>query len=228
MSTIHPISCLFALIRFLAFVAAALPSAAFCQDSGCTPQAVSSTAIEYPAVKISVGQKLDFVAYARQGAFGQAVREDFWITIREIWNGGVSFGYELVGEATGNMTVQGIQNLSSLDECTSLDPWWEVGENDFDNRCEIWISRRMFMELITTGKTWLAVDTLARNDSIVRWELVDRNQFLTHIKGRPVLLSVLRVKTSRDDEFAILDDPDNPLILSAKSTYFSWSLDKIE
>ena len=215
LSTIHAISCLIILI------AAFLPAFVWGQDEVRAYASESSRA----TLELKSGTKIDYEAWAIVNPLQPPVREDFWVTIKEIWKGGVTFEYELEQKVIGS--ERGMQNLSSLDECKSLDPWWEPMASAFDDRCELWIPRRVYMELLANQKSWLAVDTLARRDSTVRWELQGKIKFLCEIDGHPILLNALKIKTSREDEFVILNDPDNPLILSAKSTYFSWNVSRI-
>lgn len=119
---------------------------------------------------------------------------------------------------------QGVESLSSLDDCKALDPWWDPSEISHDDRCGLWLPKQAFLELTTTKKTWLAIDTLARQDSTVRWEYQGKVWFLVTSNKAPVLLRGIMVKTTRNDELIVLDDIDNPIILSVKSTFFSWNL----
>ncbi len=171
------------------------------------------------------GVRLSYEAWSIVQVFAPPVREDFVITMRDVWAGGVSFSYSVSQKVIGEST--GIQTLSSLDDCARLDPWWEPSATDFDDRCELWISKNSYRELKATGKTWIAVDTVVRRDTVVRWERGRDVRYLCTLDGRPVLLNAMSVKTSRGDEFVLLDDEKNPLILSAKTAAFSWSLREI-
>lgn len=171
------------------------------------------------------GVRLLYEAWSIVQVFAPPVREDFEVTMRDVWPGGVSFSYSVTQKVIGEST--GIQTLSSLDDCAKIDPWWEPSATDFDDRCELWISKKSYCEMKATGKTWISVDTLVRRDTIVRWEREKEVRYLCTLDGRPVLLNALSVKTSRGDEFVVLDDEQNPLILSAKTTAFSWSLREI-
>ncbi len=180
------------------------------------------TSLERSQIDLKPGLRLDYEGYSVVSPLRPRVREDFIITIRDLWLNGVSFSYALEQKVIG--TEQGIQTLSSLDDCGSIDPWWEPMSTDFDNRCELWISKKAYRELKGTGKSWLSVDTLVRNDATVRWELIGEENFPCTIQGIPRLLHALHIQTNRGDDIFVLDDPNNPLILAIDSAYFAWKL----
>ena len=180
---------------------------------------------EQPVLSMQEGMRLSFEAHSVVHPLRPPVQENFELVLSEVWDSGISFRYEIVQKVMGK--AQGLQTLSSLDTCTALDPWWEPMQTDYDDRCEFWVPKFVFRELLTEGRSYLSVDTEARRDSTVRWENVGKTLFLVTLDGRPTLLEAIRVKTSREDEFLILNDVSNPLILSAKSTFFSWRLQKI-
>ena len=177
------------------------------------------------AVEQSVGTQYVYESYAIVHPLQPPVRESYSVELTELWPGGVSFKYRVEQSVIG--TEEGIQTLTSLDDCKTIDPWWEPSEIEFDDRCELWISPKAYRELVTTGTSYLTVDKLARHDSVVRWERTAFVHFLVTRNGYPAMLNALKAQTSRGDEFIILADPDNPLILSAKSTHFSWTLKSI-
>lgn len=185
----------------------------------------SQSVLEVPKLAMQEGIRLEFDAHSVVHPLRPPVQENFVLHIHETWKGGISFRYEIQQKVMGE--EQGFQSLSSLDTCTAIDPWWEPMKTDYDNRCEFWVPERIFRELITDGKSYLSVDTEARRDSVVRWEVIGKTLFLVTLDDHPVLLDAIRIKTSRDDSFLILNDVDNALILEAKSTFFSWRLQKI-
>ena len=188
----------------------------------CHVACAQDTSWEYSQLELRPGTQLSYEAYSVVSPLSPRVREDFTITIRDLWPNGVTFLYALEQKVIG--AEQGMQTLSSLDDCASIDPWWEPMSVDFDNRCELWISKKAFRELKGIGKAWLSVDTLVRNDSTVRWEMPVSVQFPCKVNGVPRLLRALRVKTNRGDDVIVLDDPQNPLILAIESAYFAWKL----
>ena len=193
---------------------------------GFVPTAFAqNTQLERSQIELKANMRLNYEAYVVH-PLRPKVREDFTITIRDLWPNGISFGYAMEQAVIG--ADQGIQTLSSLDDCTSIDPWWEPMATDFDNRCELWISKKAFRELKGSGKAWISVDTLMRNDATVRWEIVGPERFRCTVQGIPMLLRSLHLKTNRGDDVIVLDDPQNPLILSIESAYFSWKLTSIE
>lgn len=153
------------------------------------------------------------------------VEENFTIDITEKWNGGVSFRYTVEDSEIGSGS--GIQTLSSLDACTSIDPWWEPMETEYDDRCEFWIPPAKYWEIVTKGTIFLNVDTIARGDTDVRWVKTGKVHYPCDINGTPTLLDAIKIKTVRGDEIIILADPDNALILSIKSMYFAWKLRRV-
>ena len=199
---------------FIALLTVLVPSIATSQEA--------TIQISRSPLTIDVGTRLTFESTSTVYQFAPPVREDFYVTIAEKWPGGVTFQYTNEQKLMG--LEQGVESLSSLDDCKALDPWWDPAEISHDDRCNLWLPRHAFLELMTTHKTWLAIDTLARQDSTVRWEYQGNVWFFVTSDGVPVLLRGIQVKTTRNDEFVILDDADNPLILSAKSTFFSWTL----
>ncbi len=192
-------------------------------SSGMSQEA--TTQISRAPLTIDVGTRLQFESTSTVYQFAPPVREDFYVRIAEKWPGGIAFQYSNEQKLMG--IEQGVESLSSLDDCKTLDPWWDPAEISHDDRCNLWLPRQAFLELITTHKTWLAIDTLARQDSTVRWEYQGIVWFFVYSDGSPALLRGIQVKTTRNDELVILDDIDNPLILSAKSTFFSWTLIRV-
>ena len=206
------------------FVAIAL-CAAPAQDGLADENAGARVIIRHDAESIQ-GARLHYESYSTVHPLRPPIREDYTIEILEKWPAGVIFSYEIRQSVLGTET--GIQSLSSLDSCRSLDPWWDPSQSSFDGRCELWISPRQLRELIVEGKTYLSVDTLARKDSVVRWIYDGDASFWVSSGGRRIALDAVRAQTSRGDEFVILKDFDNPLILKAKSSYFSWTLVRID
>lgn len=188
-------------------------------------EAHTQSVFEAPMLVMKEGVRLEFNAHSVIHPLRPPVEENFVLHLDEVWDKGISFRYEVMQKVIGEEI--GFQTLSSLDTCTSLDPWWEPMQTDYDNRCEFWVPGQVFRELMTDGKSYLAVDTVARRDSVVRWEVTGKTLFLVSIDERPVLLNAIRVKTSREDEFLILNDSNHALILEAKSMFFSWRLQKI-
>ncbi len=168
------------------------------------------------------GTRLEFRASATDHPMRPMIEENFALEILETWTAGITFKYEVNQQVIGTDT--GIQTLSSLDTCTTLDPWWDPGETSFDDRCEFWIPASTYRELLVNHKSYLSIDTLARKDAVVRWEQTGKTHFSVKINGRPVLVEALVIHTSRNDDIMIMNDPDNPLILAIQSTFFAWEL----
>ena len=193
-----------------------------CASEGFAEPLVAAVRASLP---MRPGTQMVFRARATDHPMRPMVEEDFALDILETWPAGVTFRYSVEQKVIG--TESGIQTLSSLDVCTTLDPWWDPGETSFDDRCEFWIPQHVFREIAVLGKSYLSIDTLARRDSVVRWELKERTDYLLEIDGRAVRLAALVIRTSRDDTVIVLDDPRNPLILAIRSTYFEWELTEI-
>lgn len=178
--------------------------------------------LENTAIDESPNTVYQFEAYAKPHPLASTYREDFHIILREKWPSGVSFQYfteqKVLGDSTGTIT------LSSLDDCKSLDPWWDPNETLDDAHCELWIPKKLYLALITSGVGYLPVDTQWRRDTSVRWELKDRIPYRVEIDGHTRILDALHVESNRDDVFIILEDIENPLILSVQSQFFSWKL----
>ena len=168
---------------------------------------------------------MEYEAWTIVSAYRPMIREDYSIDILETWKGGVSFRYTTKESLMGSQT--GIQTLTSMDDCKTLDPWWEPGKTEYDNRCELWISQRVFNELLVEQKAYLNVDVSGRADSVVAWQFQEHTHYPCEIEGKVVLLKAIRVTTTRNDEIVILNDPDNPLILSIRSSHFQWDIVKI-
>ena len=171
------------------------------------------------------GLHLEYQAWSAERLYAPLVREDFNIDILDTWTGGVTFRYTANQRVLG--MTSGLQTLTSLDDCQALDPWWEPSKIAHDDRCELWMPSDKFRELIVEHKTYLAVDSLVRRDSVVRWDYMGKIIYPCEINGQIVLLQAIQVKTSRDDVIVILDDVDYPLILSMNASYFKWELVKI-
>lgn len=191
--------------------------------SGQNPQ--SQAVITKSPISLAPGLLLEYEAYSHTHPYRPPVREDFTIKLTEVWPDGVSFQYSSKDETIG--VSSGMESLSSMDDCPNLDPWWEPMSIGHDDRCELWASRHVLQEIVTTGVSWMNIDTAARQDTSVRWNFEEYVRYLCILDGRPQLLNAIKVKTSREDEIIMLDDPRNPLILRIKSMYFNWDLRKI-
>ena len=188
-------------------------------------QSPDTNIIQQAAIQNKPGVSIEYESWATTYAYRPPVREDYTIKILETWKGGITFRYLIKQSTLGE--VSGNQTLTSLDDCTSLDPWWEPDKVEFDGHCQLWIPAKKLTELKVENKTYLPVDTVVRHDSVVRWDFQKKLEYPCEIDNQTVLLKAVKAKTSREDEVVILDDPDNPLILSIKSTNFSWRVVKI-
>ena len=181
--------------------------------------------IQQPAIQNKPGLHIEYDAWVSAGSLHQFVREDYVIDILETWKGGVTFRYTIQQSALGDST--GTQTLTSLDDCVSLDPWWEPDKVEFDDRCELWIPGKNLIELLVEHKTFLKVDRYARRDSNVRWEFQREVEYPCEINHQTVLLKAVLARTSRNDDIIILNDPEYPLILGIDSSYFKWRVARI-
>ena len=183
---------------------------------------VSQIASVNTKLPVSPGTRLFFRAQSTDHPMRPMMEENFTLEIMETWTSGVTFKYEIAQMVIGEES--GIQSLSSMDTCAAIDPWWDPGETSHDDRCEFWIPAKVYRELVVNHISYLAVDTLMRRDSVVRWELKERTSVKLELNGRPVRVDALVIQTSRNDKIVVLDDPANPLILGMESFYFAWEL----
>ena len=188
-------------------------------------QTPDSGIIQQHVIQNKPGLHIEYDAWVAAGSFNQYVREDYVIDILETWKGGVMFRYTTIQSALGD--IVGIQTLTSLDDCTVLDPWWSPDEMEYDDRCELWIPGKNLIELLVDNRTFLNIDKLARRDSSVRWEFQKEVSYPCEINHQTVMLKAILVTTSRNDEIIILNDPEYPLILGIDSSYFRWRVRRI-
>ncbi len=79
-----------------------------------------------------------------------------------------------------------------------------------------WVSREVFRELRDNGFTTITVDKYIRKDAIVIAELKGITAFSVKVNGKETLLKAIEVLTDKSDKLLILDELQNPLVLSAE------------
>jgi hypothetical protein len=92
---------------------------------------------------------------------------------------------------------------------------WEINGEDIPSGTAPWISKEAFRELRDNGFTAITVDKHIRKDSIVIAELKGVTSFSAKVNGKEAQLQVIEVHTDRGDKLLILDELQNPLVLSA-------------
>lgn len=173
---------------------------------------------------LSPGLELSYEAYAHYGF--DTRREDFEIKILDTWPAGVSFLYRAFFK--GQSIAEGVETLSSLDNCNKIDPWWDPVQSHHDDRCELWLSQRDYTRLMAQETVYLAIDTEARGDIVLAMNLKTKGLYACEVNGKVLQLPAIYVSSQRGDELILLADPQNPLILSIKSSYFSWKIRRIK
>lgn len=79
-----------------------------------------------------------------------------------------------------------------------------------------WVSREVFRELRDNGFTTITVDKYIRKDAIVIAELKGITAFTVKVNGKETHLKAIEVLTDKSDKLLILDELQNPLVLSAE------------
>ncbi len=72
----------------------------------------------------------------------------------------------------------------------------------------VWVSRKTYGELVTTGRTRIKMNRFPR-----KLELLEEDRFRLSLNRRPYEVSVIRAEDDRGAEWVLLKDPDNPVLL---------------
>lgn len=78
-----------------------------------------------------------------------------------------------------------------------------------------WVSSEVLKEIRDSGFTTIAIDQTNRKDTIVMAELKGVTTFNLEINSKKVDLEAIQIQTDKGDKLLILDDLQNPLVLSA-------------
>ena len=94
--------------------------------------------------------------------------------------------------------------------------YWEAQEEATPKGTAPWVSREAFRELRDNGFTTITVDKHIRKDAIIIAELKGVTTFSAKMNGKEISLKAIEVLTDKGDRLLILDDLQNPLVLSAE------------
>jgi len=92
----------------------------------------------------------------------------------------------------------------------------EVGAEVKPKGTAPWVSKEVFQELRDNGFTTIAVDKYVRKDAIVIAELKGVTVFTVDVNGKKANLKAIEVLTDKEDKLLIMDELQNPLVLSAE------------
>ena len=126
--------------------------------------------------------------------------------------------YNWAIESPDGRSLSGTYVIDSLDKSHDYGVDWEAKGEVTQKGTEPWVSREVFRELRDNGFTTIAVDKHIRKDAIVVAELKGVTVFTVKINGEKTDLKVIEVSTDKGDKLLILDEAENPLVLSAEVT----------
>ncbi|MEK7397468.1 MAG: hypothetical protein AAB116_11085 [Candidatus Poribacteria bacterium] len=112
-------------------------------------------------------------------------------------------------------SFSGAYTIESFDKSHEYEAGWNMkGENALKGTYP-WVSIEVLRELNDNGFTNIVIDKSVRKDKIVMSKFKNTIIFSVDVNGKKTDLKAMEVTTDKDDKLIILDDPKNPLVLSA-------------
>jgi len=118
--------------------------------------------------------------------------------------------------------------MTNLNSSRNYNSWWHNGEYKYTEDTAPWISKSVFKELKKHGKSILNIDVDGRGDRNLQIYLDKETDFSLLIDNKPENLNILLAYTDKGDKLKILNDPENPLVISANiSKSYNWYVTSI-
>ena len=124
--------------------------------------------------------------------------------------------YNWAIESPDGSSRSGAYVIDALDKSHDYGVDWEVKGEITSKGTAPWVSREVFRELRDNGFTTITVDKYVRKDAIVIAELKGVTVFSMKINGEETDFKAIEVSTDKGDKLLILDEAQNPLVLSAE------------
>lgn len=127
-----------------------------------------------------------------------------------------SLEYNWAVELSDGSPQSGIYMVDEFDKSHDYGVVWNSEEETTGNSTAPWISREAFRELRNNGFTAMTLDKHIRKDAIMIAELKGMSIFAVWVNGKEVKLNAIEVLTDKGDKLFVLDELQNPLVLSAE------------
>jgi hypothetical protein len=119
--------------------------------------------------------------------------------------------------------------LLNMTSSRSYNSLWHKGEYKQSNDTAPWVSEVVFKELKDDGETILNVDVTYRGDNNLKAYLKDETTYTLSFNGTAKTVKALSVITDMNDKLVIMDNSENPLVLSANVTDgYEWHVTSIQ
>ncbi len=107
--------------------------------------------------------------------------------------------------------------------------WWHNGEYKYTKDTSPWMSRKVYRELKDSGKTVFNIDVSGRGDSNQKLYLREKSNYSLTYNRQKKSLKALLAYNDRGDKLTVLDDGENPLVLSADvAGSYKWYVTSID
>jgi hypothetical protein len=137
------------------------------------------------------------------------------VKIMVIKNDEFNLEYDWVVDTPGSISYSGTYVIDSFDKSHEYEAGWETKSKESPKGTYPWVSREVLRELRDSGFTNIIVDRTIRKDTIVMAELKDATIFPVEINGKKTDVKAMLVTTDKGDKLLMLDELQNPLVLSA-------------
>jgi len=131
--------------------------------------------------------------------------------------GANALSYKAIEFPDGNSQA-GTYKIQSYDKSRDYSVNWEMLSNEASDGTAPWLSKDVFRELKKNGFTAVNINKQLRKDAIVMAELKGMTKFPVILNGKEVKLDAIQLNTDKGDKLIILDEMQNPLVLSAEVT----------
>jgi hypothetical protein len=135
------------------------------------------------------------------------------IMVSKVEEKSLEYNWEIL--TPGQNSFSGVYTIESFDKSHDYEAGWNMKGEDALKGTYPWVSIEVLRELNDNGFTNIIIDKSVRKDKIVMAKFKDSTVFSVDLNGKKTDLKAMEVTTDKDDKLIILDDPKNPLVLSA-------------
>ena len=136
--------------------------------------------------------------------------------------------FDIYGYVAGVPDIISRIDLLRTDDFPVLNPWWIGGEVYSQDEGFIWLPTSGYRRLRADGAFEWLLDTIEREDRYLLLQDAGEAVFSCEVRGEVRVLRGRKIISAKGDRLIVLDDVENPLIVSMESTYFSWRLIRVE
>lgn len=119
--------------------------------------------------------------------------------------------------------------MTDMASSRDYNSWWHSGEYKYTKDTSPWMSRKVYRELKGSGKTLFNIDVSGRGDSNLELYLREKTDYSLTYNNQKKSLKALLAYNDRGDKITVLDDGENPLVLSADvAGSYNWYVTSID